>query len=289
MHTLKDTFLIGGDLPVRRLGFGAMRLTGPGIWGPPDDEPNARHVLRRAVELGVQFIDTADVYGPGCNEELICDALGPYPPGLVVATKGGLIRSGPATRENPGMTMNGSEAHIRTAIEGSLRRLKVERIELYQLHRVDPLRPIEETMLVLGALQAEGKIRHIGLSEVTVNQVERARTVVDIATVQNVYSLSERRHEEVLTYCEQNGIAFIPFWPLHGGELVQSLQLTNIAKAKNATVAQVVLAWLFCKSPNIMLIPGTSSTAHLEENLESSKIHFSLEEMAEIEASHKLR
>ena len=284
MNEIDDTFLIGGDLPVRRMGFGAMRLTGPGVWGPPEDEPNARSVLRRAVELGVQFIDTADVYGPGDNERLIREALHPYAPGLVIGTKGGLVRSGPATRANPGMSMNGTEAHIRAAVERSLRLLGVERIDLYQLHRVDPATPIEETMRVFRALRDEGKIRHVGLSEVSVEQIERARAVVDIATVQNVYSLAARLHAEVLAYCERNGIGFIPFWPLHGGALAQSQAIASIAAARRATPAQVSLAWLLRKSPNIILIPGTSSIAHLEENVAARGVALSEDDMATLEA-----
>ena len=284
MNEIDDTFLIGGDLPVRRMGFGAMRLTGPGVWGPPEDEPNARSVLRRAVELGVQFIDTADVYGPGDNERLIREALHPYAPGLVIGTKGGLVRSGPATRANPGMSMNGTEAHIRAALERSLRLLGVERIDLYQLHRVDPATPIEETMRVFRALRDEGKIRHVGLSEVSVEQIERARAVVDIATVQNVYSLAARLHAEVLAYCERNGIGFIPFWPLHGGALAQSQAIASIAAARRATPAQVSLAWLLRKSPNIILIPGTSSIAHLEENVAARGVALSEDDMATLEA-----
>lgn len=284
MNEIDDTFLIGGDLPVRRMGFGAMRLTGPGVWGPPEDEPNARAVLRRAVELGVQFIDTADVYGPGDNERLIREALHPYAPGLVIGTKGGLVRSGPATRANPGMSMNGTEAHIRAALERSLRLLGVERIDLYQLHRVDPATPIEETMRVFRALRDEGKIRHVGLSEVSVEQIERARAVVDIATVQNVYSLAARLHAEVLAYCERNGIGFIPFWPLHGGALAQSQAIASIAAARRATPAQVSLAWLLRKSPNIILIPGTSSIAHLEENVAARGVALSEDDMATLEA-----
>ena len=286
MNEINDTFPIGGDLPVRRMGFGAMRLTGPGVWGPPEDEPNARAVLRRAVELGVQFIDTADVYGPGDNERLIREALHPYAPGLVIGTKGGLVRSGPATRANPGMSMNGTEAHIRAAVERSLRLLGVERIELYQLHRVDPATPIEETMRVFRTLRDEGKIRHIGLSEVSVDQIERARTVVDVATVQNVYSLVERLHGDVLAHCERHGIGFIPFWPLHGGALAQSQEVARIAATRRATPAQVSLAWLLHKSPNIVLIPGTSSIAHLEENLAARSVALSEDDMATLEALH---
>ena len=284
MNEINDTFLIGGDLPVRRMGFGAMRLTGPGVWGPPEDAPNARAVLRRAVELGVQFIDTADVYGPGDNERLIREALHPYAPGLVIGTKGGLVRSGPATRANPGMSMNGTEAHIRAALERSLRLLGVERIDLYQLHRVDPAVPIEETMGVFRALRDEGKIRHVGLSEVSVDQIERARAVVDIATVQNVYSLANRLHGDVLACCERLGIGFIPFWPLHGGALAQSQEVTSIAAARGATPAQVSLAWLLRKSPNIILIPGTSSIAHLEENLAARGVALSDDDMATLDA-----
>lgn len=284
MNEINDTFLIGGDLPVRRMGFGAMRLTGPGVWGPPEDEPNARAVLRRTVELGVQFIDTADVYGPGDNERLIREALHPYAPGLVIGTKGGLVRRGPATRANPGMSMNGTEAHIRAAVERSLRLLGVERIELYQLHRVDPATPIEETMRVFRTLRDEGKIRHIGLSEVSVDQIERARAVVEIATVQNVYSLVARLHGDVLAYCERNGIGFIPFWPLHGGALAQSQEMASIAATRRATPAQVSLAWLLRKSPNIILIPGTSSIAHLEENLAARSVALSEDDMATLEA-----
>ena len=284
MNEINDTFLLGGDLPVRRMGFGAMRLTGPGVWGPPEDESNARAVLRRAVELGVQFIDTADVYGPGDNERLIREALHPYAPGLVVGTKGGMVRSGPATRANPGMSMNGTEAHIRAALERSLRLLAVERIDLYQLHRVDPATPIEETMRVFRMLRDEGKIRHIGLSEVSVDQIERARAVVDVATVQNVYSLVARRHGDVLAYCERNGIGFIPFWPLGGGALAQSPEMASIAATRRATPAQVSLAWLLRKSPNIILIPGTSSIAHLEENLAARGVALSEDDMATLEA-----
>jgi pyridoxine 4-dehydrogenase len=205
-----NVFHIGGDVPVRRMGFGAMQLTGPGVWGPPLDRANAQGVLRRAVELGVNFIDTADVYGPGDNERLIREALQPYAADLVIGDKAGMVRSGPATREHPGISMNGTEAHIRWAVEGSLRDLGVERIDLYQLHRVDPATPIEETLRVFRALRDEGKIRHIGLSGVSIEQIERARAVVEIATVQNVYSLAIRQHDDELAYCERNGIGFIP-------------------------------------------------------------------------------
>jgi pyridoxine 4-dehydrogenase len=278
-----ETFRIGGDLPVRRMGYGAMQLTGPGVWGPPRDPANAQAVLRRAVELGVNFIDTADVYGPGDNERLIRDALHPYPAGLVIASKAGLVRSGPATRENPGIAMNGSEAHIRRALEGSLRCLGVERIDLYQLHRIDPATPIEETMRVFRALRDEGKIGHIGLSEVGVAEIERARAVVEIATVQNVYSLAIRRHDEVLSFCQRNGIGFIPFWPLHLEGLAKSETLARIADEAAATPSQVALAWLLRKSPATILIPGTSSVAHLEENLAARDISLSDAQMQTLE------
>jgi pyridoxine 4-dehydrogenase len=278
-----ETFRIGGDLPVRRMGYGAMQLTGPGVWGPPRDPANAQAVLRRAVELGVNFIDTADVYGPGDNERLIRDALHPYPAGLVIASKAGLVRSGPATRENPGIAMNGSEAHIRRALEGSLRCLGVERIDLYQLHRIDPATPIEETMRVFRALRDEGKIGHIGLSEVGVAEIERARAVVEIATVQNVYSLAIRRHDEVLSFCQRNGIGFIPFWPLHLEGLAKSETLARIADEAAATPSQVALAWLLRKSPATILIPGTSSLAHLEENLAARDISLSDAQMQTLE------
>jgi aryl-alcohol dehydrogenase-like predicted oxidoreductase len=270
-----ETFRIGGDLPVRRMGFGAMQLTGPGVWGPPQDPANARAVLRRAIELGIDFIDTADVYGPGHNERVIHEALHPYPAGLVIASKAGLVRSGPATRENPGVSMNGTEAHIRRAVEGSLRDLGVDRIDLYQLHRVDPATPIEETMRVFGALRDEGKIRYVGLSEVSVEQIERARAVVEIATVQNVYNLVIRKHDDVLAYCETNAIGFMPFWPLHIAAVAKSETLARIAAETAATPWQVALAWLLKKSAAMLLIPGTSQLPHLEENVGARDVRLS--------------
>jgi pyridoxine 4-dehydrogenase len=285
LTTGDDTFNIGGDLTVRRMGFGAMQLTGPGVWGPPEDPAAARAVLRRVVELGVNFIDTADVYGPYDNERLIRDALHPYPADLIIATKGGMVRGGPATRENPGISMNGTEAHIRQAVEGSLRDLGVDRIDLYQLHRVDPAVPIEETMGVFRALRDEGKIRHIGLSEVGVEQIERARSVVEIATVQNLYNLAIRRHEAVLAYCERNAIGFIPFWPLHLEGLATSETLAGIAAEVDATPEQVALAWLLRKSPVTILIPGTSSLAHLEQNVAARDVALS---QAQIQALDRL-
>jgi pyridoxine 4-dehydrogenase len=280
--TYDGTFHIGGDLPIRRMGFGAMQLTGPGVWGLPKDRPGAEAVLRRATELGVNFIDTADVYGPGDNERLIRETLHPYRAGLVIGSKAGMVRSGPATRENPGISLDGSEAHIRTALEGSLRDLGVDCIDLYQLHRVDPAIPVEETMRVFRALRDEGKIRHIGLSGVSVEQIERAREVVDIATVQNVYSLAIRRHDGELAYCERNGIGFIAFWPLHLEHLAGSEILARIAIEAAATPSQVALAWLLQKSAVTILIPGTSSIAHLEENLAGRQIKLSDVQMRQL-------
>ncbi|WP_246703130.1 aldo/keto reductase [Rhizobium sp. SG741] len=275
---------IGGDLPVCRMGFGAMKLTGPGVWGPPDDEDNARSVLRRAIDLGVNFIDTADVYGPGDNERIIADALSPYREGTVIGTKAGLVRSaGPATRENPGISMNGSAQHIRTSIEGSLRRLRLECIDLYQLHRVDPNVSIEETIDVFRALRGEGKIRHIGLSEVDVDQIKRAQSVVEIATVQNIYNLATRKHEDVLAYCEANAIAFIPFWPLHSGDLAKSEVVQDVARRLDATAAQVALAWLLQKSRSVIVIPGTSSIDHLEQNVKALEVQLSPTDLEALE------
>jgi pyridoxine 4-dehydrogenase len=281
--TRSGIFDIGGDMPVRRMGFGAMQLTGPGVWGPPQDPANARTVLRRAVELGVDFIDTADVYGPGDNERLIRETLHPYPPGLVVATKAGLVRSGPATREAPGISMDGTDAHIRRAVEGSLRDLGVDRIDLYQLHRVDPATPIEETLGVFRALRDEGKVRHIGLSEVDIEQIERARAVVEIATVQNVYNLAVRNHDAVLAYCERNGIGFIPFWPLHFDAVARSEVLARISAEAAATPSQVALAWLLRKSTATILIPGTSSVRHLEENVAACDVELSAAQMQDLD------
>lgn len=278
-----EIFRIGGDLPVHRMGFGAMRLTGPGVWGPPANPADAAAVLRRAVELGIDFIDTADVYGPGDNERLIRDALAPYRLGLVIGTKGGMVRSGPATPDNPGISMNGSAAHIRRAVEGSLRDLGRECIDLYQLHRVDPAIPIEDTMAVFLALQREGKIRHIGLSEVGIEQIERARSVVEIATVQNRYNLTDRRHHDVLEYCERHGIGFIAFYPLGAGALAKSAAVEQISMRTGATPGQIALAWLLQTSPATILIPGTSSPAHLEQNVAARDLVLTEQEMTALE------
>ena len=286
------SFLLGGDRPVYRLGFGAMRLTGKGIWGEPGDPGEAIAVLRRAVELGINLIDTADSYGPAVSERLIAEALHPYPPELVIATKGGLERPGPDQ-----WTPNGRPEHLRAACEGSLRRLKLERIELYQLHRIDPAVPFEDQIGALKDLQAQGKIRHIGLSEVSVADIERARKLVPIVSVQNRYNLVERRTvppsagvtkpqppEQVLAHCERQGIAFIPWFPLFAGDLAKPRgPLARMAKRLRATPAQVALAWLLKRSPVMLPIPGTSSVQHLEENVGAALLELSDRDFQELD------
>ena len=260
--TVSDSFTIGGDLQVRRLGFGAMRITGDGIWGPPDDPDGARALLRRTVELGVDLIDTADSYGPDVSEELIAEALSPYPDGLVIATKGGLRRTGPG--EWP---RDARPERLKESCEGSLRRLKLDRIDLYQLHAPDPEVPYEDSVGALRELQEEGKIRHIGVSNVSVEQLEQARSLVAVVTVQNRYNLTDRHSEDVLEACEREGIGFIPWFPLATGDLAQpGGPLEEIAGRHGATPSQVALAWLLARSPVMLPIPGTSSVAHLEEN-----------------------
>ncbi|MCC8251340.1 aldo/keto reductase [Saccharothrix luteola] len=277
---MSETFSLGGDLTVNRLGYGAMRLTGEGIWGYPADRDNAIAVLRRVVELGVNFIDTADAYGPHVNEELIRQALHPYADDLVIATKGGLLRTGP--NEWP---ILGKPAYLRQAVETSLRRLGVERIDLYQLHRVDPDYPLEDQVGELRKLQEEGKIRHIGLSEVDVAQLEAARAVAPIASVQNLYNLADRGHEAVLERATELGIAFIPWFPVATGELARpGGVLDAAAKEHGATPAQLALAWLLRKSPVVLPIPGTSSIAHLEENVAAARIELTDEEFEKLSA-----
>jgi len=279
------TFLIGGDLPVHRLGYGTMRLVGEGAWGEPRDPAEARRVLRRAVELGVSLIDTADAYGPEIAERLIAEALYPYPPGLVFATKGGITRQGPAKTEYVGRA-----GYLIQCVEMSLRRLKLERIDLYQLHRIDPRTPLEETLGALLQMQAQGKIRHIGLSEVTPAQIEAAEEIINVVTVQNRYSLADRRNEETLTWCEQRNIGFMPWYPMAAGKLLRpdhasSQTLTRIAARHEATVAQLSLAWLLHRSPVMLPIPGTSQVAHLEENVGAAQLKLSKAECAEMEAA----
>jgi pyridoxine 4-dehydrogenase len=275
---MSDTFSIGGDLPVRRLGFGSMRLTGKGIWGEPRHHGDAIQVLRRAVELGINFIDTADSYGPEVAERLIAEALHPYPADLVIATKAGLVRPGP-DQWKP----NGQPEHLRTACEGSLRRLRVDRIDLFQLHRIDSAVPVDDQLGALKDLQAAGKIRHIGLSEVSLAQIEHARKTVPIVTVQNKYSVAEQGAGPVLDYCERAGIGFIPWFPLGAGTLSASGSvLDQMAAEFKITASQLALAWLLWRSPVMLPIPGTSSVAHLEENFAARSLKLDgrkLEEM----------
>ena len=271
-------FLIGSDLLVTRLGFGTMRITGKGIWGQPADRAEAVRVLRRAVELGINFIDTADSYGPGVSEEIIAEALYPYPSNLVIATKGGFERPGPDR-----WVENGKPQHLRSSCEGSLRRLRLDRIDLYQLHRIDPKVPIEDQLGALKDLQAEGKIRHIGLSEVTVQQIQHARNIAPIVSVQNRYSLADRGSEDVLEYCEKEEMGFIPWFPLAAGQLSSGdSPLHRVAEQLAATPSQVALAWLLSRSPVLLPIPGTSSVAHLEENVAAAGLRIEENKMQEL-------
>jgi pyridoxine 4-dehydrogenase len=272
------TFRLGGDLPVHRLGYGAMRLTGPGIWGEPADRPKAVRVLRRAVELGVNFIDTADSYGPFVSEQIIREALHPYDEGVVIATKGGITRQGPDQR-----VPLGRPEYLRQQTELSLRHLGVERIDLYQLHRVDPKLPLAEQLGTLAELQKEGKIRHIGLSEVGVEQLEEAQQITEIVSVQNQYSLVERAHGDVLEHAQRHGIAFIPWNPIAVGRLARpGGRLDTAAAAHGATPGQLALAWLLHRSPVMLPIPGTSSVAHLEENIAAAGIELSDAEVTDL-------
>jgi pyridoxine 4-dehydrogenase len=271
-------FLIGNDLRVTRLGFGAMRITGKGIWGPPSDRAEAIRVLRRAVELGVNFIDTADSYGPHVCEEIIAEALHPYPANLVIATKGGFERPGPDR-----WVENGTPEHLRSACEGSLRRLRLERIDLYQLHRIDPKVPAEDQLGTLKDLRAEGKIKHIGLSEVTVKQIRQAQTIVPIVSVQNRYSLADRGAEDVLQYCQEEKMGFIPWFPLAAGQLSkENSPIRRVAERLKATPSQVALAWLLSRSPVMLPIPGTSSVKHLEENVAAAALKMDEGKMHEL-------
>jgi aryl-alcohol dehydrogenase-like predicted oxidoreductase len=277
------TFKIGGDLTVNRLGFGAMRITGKGIWGEPQNPEEARRVLRRAVELGVNFIDTADSYGPEVSERLIGETLAPYSGGVVVATKGGLTRQGPDK-----WLPVGRPEYLTQCVEMSLRRLKLERIPLYQLHRFDAKVPVEESLGALKNLQKAGKIQHIGLSEVSPEEIERARKVVEVATVQNRYNIGDRGHEKTLSYCEEHNIGFIPWFPVAAGKLARPGGALDAAAHKfGVTLAQLSIGWLLHRSPVMLPIPGTSSVAHLEENLASANLDISEPDWAHIELSVK--
>jgi pyridoxine 4-dehydrogenase len=286
------TFVIGGDMPVHRLGYGTMRLVGEGAWGEPTDPEECRRVLRRAVELGVTLIDTADAYGPEIAERLIAEALYPYPKGLVIATKGGITRQGPAKSEYVGRA-----GYLIQCVEMSLRRLKLDRIDLYQLHRIDPRTPLEESLGALKQMQEQGKIRHIGLSEVTAGEIEEARKIVPIVTIQNRYSLADRRHEQTLNWCEREGIGFLPWYPMAAGKLMNenaatkqavspalTRTLERVADHEKFSVAQLSLAWLLRRSPVLLPIPGTSNLGHLEENVAAAGVRLPDEEWREIEA-----
>jgi len=275
------TFKLGGDLEVNRLAFGAMRIVGDGVWGEPQDAENSKKVLRRAVELGVNFIDTADAYGPDVSERLIGEALAPYRPGLVIATKGGLTRQGPGKWQPLGRA-----EYLTQQVEMSLRLLKTDHIDLWQLHRIDPKTPVEESLGAVKEMQKQGKIRHIGLSEVKVPEIEQARKVVDIVSVQNKYNIGERAHEDVVEYCTLHNIAFIPWFPVAAGELAKpGGKLDQAARDHDVTVSQLSLAWLLHHSPVILPIPGTSSIEHLEENIKAQDVTLTDAEWAEIEAS----
>ena len=274
------TFKLGDDLTVNRLGFGAMRITGEGIWGWPPDRQNALKVLRRAVELGVNLIDTADAYGPETSELLIAEALHPYPNGLVIATKGGLTRPGPGN-----WVPNCRPEHLKQALEGSLKRLRLERIDLYQLHTVDSKVPIEESVGALKQMQDAGKIRHIGLSNVDPEEIARARKIVPIVSVQNRYNVEDRKSENVVEYCEKENLGFLPWFPIGGGGgLKPENPLNTAAKAHGVSVYQVALAWLLQRSPVMLPIPGTSSLAHLEDNIAAAKLKLTPEEWKAIDA-----
>lgn len=278
--TFKKEFTIGGDLTVRRMGYGAMRITGEGIWGPPKDKAEAIRVLQKAVELGINFIDTADSYGPNVSEELIAEALHPYPKGLVIATKGGLTRTGPNQ-----WPVNSHPQHLKNALEGSLSRLKLDRIDLYQLHRIDPNVPFERSLEFLQDSQEKGLIEHIGLSEVGVADIKKAESFVNIVSVQNIYSPDNRKWESVLTYCEQTGKAFIPWYPLNAGKVGQMEKINRIAARLGVSAHQVALSWLLHHSPNILLIPGTSRVKHLEENWKAGALNLDEAVLKELDAA----
>jgi pyridoxine 4-dehydrogenase len=273
-------FTLGGDLTVNRLGFGAMRITGEGIWGEPKNHDEAVRVLRRAVELGINLIDTADAYGPEVSERLIAEALHPYPKDLVIATKGGLTRQGP----NKWLPV-GRPEYLTQCVEMSLRRLKVERIELWQLHRIDPKVPVEESLGAIKELQKQGKIRHVGLSEVKPAEIDRARKTIEIVSVQNQFNIGDRKHDDTLTYCEKHKLGFIPWFPVAAGKLANpGGPLDKSARQHGATVSQLALAWLLHHSPAMLPIPGTSSVKHLDENTDAAGVKLSKDEWAALEA-----
>ncbi len=281
--TVKKTFALGGDLEVNRLGYGAMRITGDGIWGLPKDVEGAKAVLRRAVELGVNFIDTADSYGPQVSEILIGEALSPYARGVVIATKAGLTRQGP----NKWLPV-GRPEYLRQEVELSLRALKLERIDLWQLHRIDPKVPVEESLGEIKKMQEEGKIRHVGLSEVKPHEIEQARKVVEIVSVQNQYNVGDRRHDDVVDYCTKHNLAFIPWFPVASGKLAQpGGPLDAAARKYSITVSQLSLAWLLQRSPVILPIPGTTSIQHLEENVAAADVTLDGSEWSAIEEAAK--
>ena len=275
-----DTFSIGGDLPVHRLGYGAMQLPGPGVWGEPADPENARRVVRAAVEQGVDFIDTADSYGPVVSERIIAEALHPYPEGLVIATKAGLTRQGPGI-----WTPVGRPAYLKQQVELSLRTLRLERIELIQLHRIDGEVPLADQLGAFKELQEEGKVRHIGVSEVSVAELEEARSIVDVVSVQNLYNLTNRQSQDVLDHATEHGIGFIPWFPIATGDLAApDSPVADIARELDATPSQVALAWLLHTSPVVLPIPGTKSLEHLAENLGAAQLRLSDEDMARLDA-----
>lgn len=275
--TFTKTFTVGEDLTVNRMGFGAMRITGEGIWGPPKDRDEAIRVLERTVELDIDFIDTADSYGPDISEELIAEALYPYPKGLVIATKGGLTRTGPGV-----WPINAHPDYLQKALEGSLKRLKLDQIELYQLHRIDPEVPYEKTLEFLQRVQEEGLVKHIGLSEVSVKEIKKAQEYVKVVSVQNKYSVDFRKWEDELEFCEQQGMAFIPWNPINAGNVGALEKLQEIGRKYDSSAHQIALSWLLHRSPNILLIPGTSKVKHLEENYEATSISLSEEDMEEL-------
>ncbi len=276
---MNQTYSLSSDLTIHRMGFGAMRITGPGVWGPPANRDEALAVLQKAVALGVDFIDTADSYGPDVSEELIAEALFPYPENLVIATKGGFARTGPNAWQ-----MNGNPAHLQTALEGSLKRLKRDQIELYQLHRIDPAVPRKEMFLFLKRVQQEGLVKHIGLSEVSIADVEEAQEYFEVASIQNKYAFDYRKWEPELEYCRENGIAFIPWNPLNANNRETMAKVEAVAGRYGASPQRVALAWLLQHAGNILLIPGTSKVAHLEENMKATDLVLDAEAVAMLDA-----